>query len=103
MKKDHDLFNKIRETVEQGLKNLENDSKIKLICKKYNVDYDASIEELRKSIYDELNQCVKNVKEKTKNEGHSIKERAFWNSDNKKYDIFVIVPVYNATNEQAEK
>ena len=37
MKKDHDLFNKIRETVEQGLKNLENDSKIKLICKKYNV------------------------------------------------------------------
>ena len=103
MKKDHDLFNKIRETVEQGLKNLENDSKIKLICKKYNVDYDASIEDLRKSIYDELNQCVKNVKEKTKNEGHSIKERAFWNSDNKKYDIFVIVPVYNATNEQAEK
>lgn len=97
-----ELFDKIYKTVEKGFENISNDNEIKSIYQKNQYDYDESLKELKKSIYEELDNCFKNIKEKKVN-NTDIAEGIFLDTDNSKYDIFVILPIFNATNEQAEK
>ncbi len=97
-----ELFDKIYKTVEKGFENLSNDNEIKSIYQKNQYDYDESLKELKKSIYGELDNCFKNIKEKKVNNA-DISEGIFLDTDNNKYDVFVILPIFNATNEQAEK
>lgn len=96
------LFNKIYKTVEKGFENLSDDNEIRLIYQKNQYDYDEGLKQLKKSIYKELDNCFKSIKEKKGNDT-DITEGVFLDTENNKYDIFVILPIFNATNEQATK
>lgn len=96
------LFNKIYKTVEKGLENLSDDNEIRLKYQKSQYDYDEGLKELKKSICKELDNCFKSIKEKKVND-IDITEGVFLDTENNKYDIFVILPIFNATNEQAER
>lgn len=97
-----ELFDKIYKTVEKGFENISNDNEIKSIYQKNQYNYDESLKELKKSIYEELDNCFKNIKEKeVKN--MDVAEEIYLDTENNKHDIFVILPIFNATNEQAEK
>lgn len=97
-----ELFDKIYKTVEKGFENISNDNETKSIYQKNQYNYDESLKELKKSIYEELDNCFKNIKEKeVKN--MDVAEEIYLDTENNKHDIFVILPIFNATNEQAEK
>ena len=98
----NELFDKIYKTVDRGLENIKNDRKIKSFYLKNGYNYEESYKELKKSIYEELENCYKNIKEKEKKD-IDIEEGMFLDTDNNKYDLFVILPIFNATDEQVEK
>lgn len=98
-----ELFNKIYETTEKAFVNMSQNKELIETYKEHNYGkLSEDISELKKDINIELEECLKNAKEKEKR-NYNISEGEYINNDNKKHDIFVIVPIFNATDEQAEK
>ena len=101
MNKD-ELFDKIYKTIDQSFINMNSDKELRLIYGKDGYNYNEDIKDLKETICEELNDCYKNIREKEVNT-KEIEECIYLDQDKHKYDIFVILPIFNATNAQAER
>ena len=101
MNKD-ELFDKIYKTIDQSFINMNSDKELRLIYGKDGYNYNEDIQDLKETICKELNDCYKNIREKEVNT-KEIEECIYLDQDKHKYDIFVILPIFNATNAQAER
>jgi len=98
-----ELFEKINNTIEKAFTNMKQNEELKAIYEKNNYgSLENDISELKKNIDIELKDCFKNIKEKERRK-YNISEGIYVNNDNNRHDIFVIIPIFNATDQQAEE
>ena len=98
-----ELFEKINNTIEKAFTNMKQNEELKAIYEKNNYgSLENDISELKKDIDIELKDCFKNIKEKERRK-YNISEGIYVNNDNNRHDIFVIIPIFNTTDEQAEE
>ncbi len=96
-----ELFNKVKNVIDKAFDDMEKGDEKKIIYKS-NYNYAEDIKTLKEDIYSEIDNCYKNIKDKEKLI-NDIEEKILIESDKNKHDLFVILPIFNATNEQAER
>ena len=98
-----ELFKKIDSVMNEAFENMEKSEDLKQVYNKIRKNFNEDADLLRKMLKEELDRCYKTIENKKiitdKVEDKSI----ISDSDQEKHDIFVIIPIFNATDEQAEE
>ena len=98
------LFESIKKVMKEAFDNINNSNDIKKIYNDNNYDFNEDIEDLENILYEEINTCYKKIEEKEKmnfnNDDNIVK---LLDSDSGKYEVFVLIPIFNASAEMAER
>ena len=98
-----ELFANIDTVMNKAFENLKKDENLEEVYKKIKKDFYKDVENLETILKEELNTCYKTIEFKPKRQNYVETKKILTNTDKDNHDIFIIIPIFNATDEQAEE